>query len=188
MYRLALALLILAIAPAAAEAAPFGELPLQPVKDPARCLRATGAPGEVVRWAPEGAEFVQATASGFGAPVKIALGDTFLECPIAKAQPTGAAVVIENVDDGIAFAVREPGGAWGPHQLIERRDGHNVDNPVAAVSPRGDVAVAWTETTFQHDDLAARILVMRRPAGGKFGAPIELQKLTKYRLGKPHAV
>src|SRR3954471_14168088 len=119
MYRLAVAPLILALAPgaaptapvagvaglpvqapappAAAEAAPFGGLPVQPVKDPARCLRATGAPGEVVRWAPQGAEFLQATASGFGAPVKIGLGDSFLECPIAKAQPTGAAVVIEEV-------------------------------------------------------------------------------------------
>ncbi len=188
MYRLALALLILAMAPAAAEAAPFGELPVQSVQNPARCLRATGAPGEVVRWAPQGAEFLQATASGFGAPVKIGLGDSFLECPIAKAQPTGAAVVIEEVDDGIAFAVREPGGTWGPTQLIERTDGHTLDDPAAAVSPRGDVAIAWTDTTLVHDDLEARVLVRRRPAGGKFGAPIELHKRAPYRSAKPHAV
>ena len=186
MLRLALALLILATLPAAAAAAPFGELPVQPVQNPARCLRATGTPGEVVRWAPQGAEFLQATASGFGAPVKIGLGDSLLECPIAKAQPTGAAVVIEEVDDGIAFAVREPGGTWGPTQLIERKTGHTLDDPAAAVSPRGDVAVAWTDTTLVHDDLAARVLVMRRPAGGKFGAPIELQKRAPYRVAKPH--
>jgi hypothetical protein len=71
MYRLALVLLVLAIAPAAAAAAPFGELPAQSVQNPARWMRATGAPGEVVRWAPQGAEFLQ---------------------------PTGAAVVIEEVD------------------------------------------------------------------------------------------
>jgi hypothetical protein len=186
MYRLALVLLLLAITPAAAEAAPFGELPPLAVKNPARCLRATGAPGEVVRWAPQGAEFLQVTASGFAAPVKIGLGDSFLECPVAKAQPTGAAVVIEEVDDGIAFAVREPGGTWGPTQLIERTDGHTLDDPAAAVSPRGDVAVAWTDTTLVHDDLAARVLVMRRPAGGKFGAPIELQKRAPYEAAKPH--
>ena len=185
MYRLALALLILAAMPAAAEAAPFGELPPVAVTNAARCLRATGAPGEVVRWAPQGAEFLQATASGFGAPVKIGLGDSFLECPVAVAQPTGAAVVIQRVDDGIAFAVREPGGTWGPTQLIAPEDGHTLDNPVAAISPRGDVAVAWTDTTLVHDDLAARVLVMRRPAGGKFGAPIELQKRTSYELAKP---
>jgi hypothetical protein len=174
MYRLALALLILAVTPAAANAAPFGELPPVAVKDPARCLRATGAPGEVVRWAPEGAEFQQATASGFSAPVKIALGDSFLECPVATAQPTGAAVVIEHVDDGIAFAVRDPGGAWGPNQLIEDREGHLVDDPVAVVSPRGDVAVGWTETMFGHND-RNRLLVMRRPPGGQVGAPVELR-------------
>ena len=49
MIRLALALLMLASLPAAADAAPFGELPVQPVAFPARCLRATGAPGEVMR-------------------------------------------------------------------------------------------------------------------------------------------
>ena len=72
MYRLALALLILAATPVAASAAPFGELSPLTVKNPARCLRATGAPGEVVRWAPGGADFVQATASGFSAPVHVA--------------------------------------------------------------------------------------------------------------------
>ena len=185
MSRLALALLILAVTSAAAKAAPFGELPPVAVKNPARCLRATGAPGEVVRWAPEGAEFQQATASGFSAPVKIALGDSFLECPVATAQPTGAAVVIEHVDDGIAFAVRDPGGAWGPNQLIEDTEGHLVDNPVAVVSPRGDVAVGWTETMFGHTD-RNRLLVMRRPPGGQFGAPVELQKPIPYLHGKPH--
>ena len=49
MHRPALALLILAAAPASAAAAPFGELPPLVVRSPARCLRATGAPGEVVR-------------------------------------------------------------------------------------------------------------------------------------------
>src|SRR3954471_14682909 len=112
MYRLALALLLLAITPAAAEAAPFGELSPLAVKHPARCLRATGAPGEVVRWAPGGADFVQATASGFGAPVHVALGDGFGDCPLAMAQPSGAAVVVEETSDGIAFAVRDPAGAW----------------------------------------------------------------------------
>ena len=45
MYRLALALIMLAAAPAAASAAPFGELSPLTVKNPARCLRAIeGAP------------------------------------------------------------------------------------------------------------------------------------------------
>src|SRR3954454_18373636 len=157
MYRLALALLILAVAPAAAEAAPFGELPVQPVKDPARCLRATGAPGEVVRWAPEGAEFLQATATGFGAPVTVALGDAPISCPVAMARPSGAAVIVEQVGDAIAFAARDPGGSWGPAQTIAEPVGHDFDDAVAAVSSRGDAVVAWTDLTDLHHQDAARV-------------------------------
>ncbi len=186
MTRLALALLLLVSLPAAADAAPFGELPVQPVASPARCLRATGAPGEVVRWAPEGAEFLQATASGFGAPVKVALGDARIRCPVASAQPSGAAVVVAQVDDGIAFAVRDPGGAWGPAQTIAEPLGHDLQDAVAAVSSRGDAVVAWTDLSDLHGRDAARVLVMRRPAGGAFGPPLELQKLTPYRLDPPH--
>src|SRR5262245_43629148 len=118
MSRLALALLILAAIPATASAAPFGELPPLTVKSPARCLRATGAPGEVVRWAPGGADFLQATPSGFGAPVHVKLDGGFGECPLAMARPSGAGIVVEHTDNGIAFAVRDPGGAFGPTQTI----------------------------------------------------------------------
>ena len=184
MYRLALALLILAATPAAASAAPFGELSPLTVKSPARCLRATGAPGEVVRWAPGGADFVQATASGFSAPVHVTLGDRFGQCPLAMAQPSGAAIVVVQTDDGIAFAVRDPAGAWGPTQTVTEADDHAIDDPVAAVSARGDAVVAWTDIAVSDD--AARLLVARRPAGGAFGNPIELQPLTRYRLAPPH--
>src|SRR3954471_18147657 len=179
MSRLAIALLILAAFPAAAAAAPFGELSPVTVKSPARCLRATGAPGEVVRWAPGGADFLQATASGFGAPVHVALGDSFGDCPLAMAQPSGAAVVVTKTDDGIAFAVRDPEGAWGPTQMVAEADGHAIDDPSAAVSARGDAVVAWTGITLSGSDDAARLLVARRPAGGTFGTPVELQPLKR---------
>src|SRR4051794_18035743 len=186
MHRLALALLILAATPAAASAAPFGELSPLTVQHPARCLRATGAPGEVVRWAPGGADFLQVTASGFGAPVRVALGDGFGDCPLAMAQPSGAAIVVKETNDGIAFAVREPGGAWGPTQTIDEADGHSVDDPVGAVSARGDAVVAWTDKTLLRSKDAARLLVARRPAGGAFGNPVELQPLKTYSLAAPH--
>src|SRR4051812_26906455 len=134
MLRLALVLLLLM--PAAAEAAPFGELPAQPVANPARCLRATGTLGEVVRWAPDGAEIVQATASGFGAPVHIDLGERFGECPTAVAQPSGAALVMKLRYDGIGVAVRDPGGALAPPPAPPAA-GDSLQSPVAAVSPRG---------------------------------------------------
>jgi len=189
VIRLPLALLILAVLPAAADAAPFGELPVQPVAFPARCLRATGAPGEVVRWAPEGAEFLQATASGFGAPVKVALGDAEIRCPVAVAQPGGAAAVVAQVDlgddFGLAFAARDPGGGWGPVQTITEPLYHDLDDAVAAVDARGDAVVAWTDKFDQDDRDVARVLVMRRPAGGTFGPPQELQASTPYRVDAP---
>src|SRR4051812_35770224 len=166
MHRLALALLILAAIPAAASAAPFGELSPLTVRSPARCLRATGAPGEVVRWAPGGADFAQATASGFGAPVHVTLGDGFGDCPLAMAQPSGAAVVVEKTYDGIAFAVRDARGAWGPTQTVTGADGDSLEYPAAAVSANGDAVVAWTDVSELHSHTAARLLVARRPAGG----------------------
>jgi hypothetical protein len=185
MHRLALALLILTATPAAAHAAPFGELPALAVKTPARCLRATGAPGEVVRWAPDGAEFLQATASGFGAPVHVPLGDRFGECPLAMAQPSGAGVVTERLDDGIAVAARDPGGSWGAAQTFSAGS-RSTEVPAAAVTSRGDAVVAWTETQDAgHDAAAARVLIARRPAGGTFGAPIAVTPLKTYELAPP---
>src|SRR3954471_16734861 len=183
MLRLALVLLLLMPA-AAAEAGPFGELTPLTVKHPARCLRATGAPGEVVRWAPDGAEIVQATASGFGASVHIKLDDSFGECPIAVAQPSGAAVVLQQLDEGIGVAVRDRGGSFGPVQTLGNRDAP-IDDPAAAVTPRGDVVVGWTEKVLVKSEIRARLLVARRPAGGTFGAPIELQAPKHYDFARP---
>src|SRR4051794_34375014 len=183
MLRLALVLLLLMPA-AAAEAGPFGELTPLTVKHPARCLRATGAPGEVVRWAPDGAEIVQATASGFGAPVHIDLGERFGECPTAVAQPSGAALVMKLSYDGIRLAARDPGGTFGPPQTLGAPD-DRAESPVAAVTPRGDAVVAWTHNESAGERFAARVLVARRPAGGRFGAPVELPPLKRYSLAPP---
>jgi hypothetical protein len=170
--------------PAAAEAAPFGELPPMTVKSPGLCLRATGAPGEVVRWAADGAEMVQATASGFGASVHVKLGQSYGECPITVAQPSGAAVVLQLLEEGIGVAVRDPGGSFGPVQTLGTRDAP-IDDPAAAVTPRGDVVVGWTEKVLVRSEIRARLLVARRPAGGTFGAPIELQAPKHYDFSRP---
>src|SRR3954454_13380042 len=112
MWRVALALLLLM--PATADAAPFGELPFQSLPGPARCLRATGVPGELVRWAPDGVEFFQATRSGFGPPAHVVLGEASGVCPIVVSQPSGAALIVQQARDnsGLELAVREPGGDW----------------------------------------------------------------------------
>src|SRR4051812_39746595 len=118
MLRAALALAILM--PATAEATPFGELPFQPLQSPARCLRATGVPGELLRWAPDGAEVFQATRSGFGPPVHVVLGEAPGVCPIVATQPSGAALIVQDpYQGGLEVAVREPGGDWLTQVLPE---------------------------------------------------------------------
>ena len=184
MPRIALALAFLLLLPAAADAAPFGELAPLTVKSPGRCLRATGAPGEVVRWVPDGAEMVQATASGFGASVHIKLGDSFGECPIAVAQPSGAEVVLQLRDEGIGVAVRDPGGSFGPVHTLGTPDAP-IDDPVAAVTARGDVAVGWIEKELVKGKIVAHVLVARRPAGGTFGPPVDLQRPKPYDFSRP---
>jgi len=55
-----LTLALAGLAPAAASAAPFGEPPFTPVSGEATCLRATGVPGELVRWTSTGARLEEA--------------------------------------------------------------------------------------------------------------------------------
>ncbi|HEY6890356.1 MAG TPA: hypothetical protein VI300_21305, partial [Solirubrobacter sp.] len=80
LLRLALPFALCAVLPATASAADFGALPPLPVTPAARCVRPTGAPGEVVRWAPGGADLIQATPTGFGAATRVALGDVQSAC------------------------------------------------------------------------------------------------------------
>jgi hypothetical protein len=182
VLRLALALALLL--PATASAAPFGEQPSLAVKEPGRCLRATGAPGEVARWAPDGVDLVQATASGFGASVHVDLGDSYGECPAVAGQPSGAAAVAELREDGIGVAVRDPGGGFGPVQTLGTEE-VGINDPVAAVSPRGDVAVGWIQKELVKGEIVAHVLVARRPAGGTFGKPVDLQRARPYDFSGP---
>src|SRR4051794_39416852 len=85
-----------AVAAPAASAAPFGELPFQPVKGGVSCLRATGAPGELVAWAADGARFLHATPAGVADAGGVRLGPPG-GCPVAAAQPNGAGVVASTV-------------------------------------------------------------------------------------------
>src|SRR5215468_10781895 len=98
----------------------FGVLPFQPVEHPARCLRATGVPGELLRWAPDGVEVFQASRSGFGAPAHVVLGDAPGNCPVVATQPSGAAVIVqEPYAGGFEVAVRDPGGDWHTEPVPE---------------------------------------------------------------------
>ena len=175
MPRLPLALAFLLLIPATAGAAPFGELPFETLQSPARCLRATGVPGELVRWARDGAEVFQANRSGFGAPVHVVLGEAPAICPIVAAQPSGAALIVqEPYEGGIELAVREPGGDWHT-QALPDTPGHLRVHVDADVSSRGDAVIGWQDLRDGLSGTSDRVLVARRPAGGTFGAPVELK-------------
>src|SRR5262245_44884512 len=152
---IALTAALLAAAPASA--APFGELPFQVAPGGVSCLRATGAPGELIAWAPGGARPLRATATGLVAETTLALGDTD-RCPVAAVQPNGAGVVAVATPKSITVALREPGGAWSapvvlPHSAVE------TDRVAAAISERGDAILAWRE----YADRQQRIRAVRRP-------------------------
>ncbi len=163
------------LAPASAIAAPFGEPAFRPVDGAATCLRATGAPGELVRATATGAEFLQAGPSGLTPVAAVAMDRRVETCPAAAARGSGAGIVaaIANGDDAdspqIATAIREPGGLWGP--AIETPTAVRSSNGVTVgVSERGDAIVAYATTPQD----VVHIQAIRRSPGAAFGPPEEL--------------
>jgi hypothetical protein len=178
-------LLACALLPAPASAAGFGALPVLPVHPAGRCLRATGAPGELVRWRADGAELIQATPSGFGAATGVPLGD-MLDCPSAATRASGAGVIAAPLNlQGIGVALRDPGGSWMPATRIALAPIHEVGDLATAVSDRGDALVAWSESQELANDVGARVLVARRTPGAPLGAPEVLGPLRAYRGHEP---
>src|SRR5689334_16221216 len=86
---------LLASAPAAS-AAPFGELPFQPVSGTATCLRPTGTPGELIRQTRSGIQVIDASSTGLTNAATLAAGG-ISGCADAASWPGGGSV--------IAFAV-----------------------------------------------------------------------------------
>jgi hypothetical protein len=80
---------------APASAVPFGELPFTPVAGSATCLRATGAPGELVRSSPTGARFMTVSPAGVAEAGGVTTGVASQQCPQAAARPGGAGVVAQ---------------------------------------------------------------------------------------------
>jgi hypothetical protein len=163
MRRALIAAAVLLALPVTASAAPFGELPFRPVGGAATCLRATGAPGELVRWVAGGAEVLQARPDGLVPVATVPLGK-LRDCP-AVADASGWSVLAGATASGVRIALREPGGAWGPPITIAAKVTYGVE---VAISARGDVLVAWQEPASPRTTL---VRALRRPAGGAFGAP-----------------
>lgn len=168
MLRALLTTLAVLAFPAGASAAPFGELPFQPTDGAAACLRATGAPGEVVRWVRGGVQTMTARADGLHPTGGVPLG-TSTSCPDVAGHPNGAAVLAASVTGGIRVALREPGSAsWSAPVTLKAAEHANVAG--LAISPRGDVVLAFMETG-EAIEARTTVRVVRRPAGGTFGAP-----------------
>lgn len=164
--------------PASAQAAPFGEPPFTPVAGAATCLRATGAPGELVRNADSGARFVQAGPAGFTAGAEIRVGGQIDECPAAASQPSGAGVLaalLEGERTSVRVSLREPGSAtWSTPVTLA--GAHPLSPPVVAVSEHGDAVIAWIDLKLSGErEISSNVMVSRRPAGGTFGAPQRLE-------------
>ncbi len=163
------------LAPASALAAPFGEPSFLPVSGAATCLRATGAPGELVRATSKGAEFLQVDPPGVRPVAALALERYTDACPAAAARAGGAGIVAAIVDGQasdvhrIATAVREPGGGWGPVNFTETPSSA-LSDPGVGVSDRGDAVVAYATAV---EDVV-HIQAIRRTPGGPFEPAEEL--------------
>ncbi len=169
MRLLIAALAAALLAPASASAAPFAALPFVTIAGGTSCVRAAGAPGELVAWTPEGASFLRATASGLTREPAASLGRPE-SCPAAATRPNGTGVAAAPVSGAMAVALREPGGAWGTPAKLIVPSTTAVTDLATAVSDRGDALVVWTEMNFQSRRIRTRVRVARRAAGGAFGA------------------
>ena len=130
-----------------ASAAPFGELPFRPVSGAATCLRATGAPGELVRAPATGAEVLRAGPAGSDAGRRLPPADA-RRLPARRRRGRAAPgwsrtprATATTPSRSSRRVVREPGGSWGP---VDRRAA--APGPATArrvgVSERGDALVA----------------------------------------------
>jgi hypothetical protein len=163
MLRFALfAASMVLLAPATASAAPFGELPFLATGAAATCLRATGAPGELIRSSRNGARFLHAGPTGIAETGLVETGTPQEECPQVAARPSGAAVIAQS-GSGLWVATRDPGGGWTkPARLAPE-----ASRAAVAVADSGAAVVAWLEPG---SGKRFTVKAMRRPAGGAFGA------------------
>ena len=107
-------------------------------------------------------------------------------CPVVATAPSGAAVAVANpVRRGryvLLAATREPGAAFTAPQPIATARGDDVDDIYAAVAADGAAVVAWVESRLRGDDYRERLHVVRRTAGGPWGAVETLATSTTLHL------
>jgi hypothetical protein len=153
-------------------AAPLAEVPFQqlPGNAMATCLRATGTPGGLALLGPlsrvdAASDLLAADVSGVRLDGRVRLGAP-ADCAAAASAPGGASVLAGAVNGArggeVRAAARDPGGALGAPVLLGDASQESFVAVAAAVAPRGDAVVAWTEV----DGDRVRVFAARRVAGG----------------------
>ena len=173
MRRALLAAALVLGAPGTAAAAPFSELAPRAIHDDPACLRATGAPGELINHTrtgdPSQVRLSSVGPQGFTRSTTLP-AKTLGRCAAADAKPGGAGIVAITAAEfeaggqpSIDAILREPGGTWGPAQIA--LDASSVRTVASAVSDRGDALVAAIR-----DSREDRVTVeaTRRAPGGAF--------------------
>ena len=173
MTRLVLTVAALLAFPAAAAAAPLGELPFEQRKGVAGCLQATGAPGGLAVLGPYSrrASATDLLTAGGERTARVNLGRLFTCAAVAEA-PGGAAIMAgsavtrggDSADTRVV--VRDPGGAFGAAMRLDR----SFARPAVAIAPSGAAAVAWVAGGGR-PAAERRLVVARRASGGEFAPP-----------------
>ena len=167
-WMLLLAVAALAL-PASASAATLGEVAPLTLRGNEDCAGTTGAPGELVVATKTGVRFVSATRAGFQLGQALDLGPNF-ECQAVKVRPSGAGVIVGDVQGAIVAVVRDPGGTWSAPATISKTNSSAYSLYASAdVSDRGDVIVAYKESRYGEEE-HTRFKVARRAPGQTFGA------------------
>ena len=90
--------------------------------------------------------------------------------------PDGGAVLAVSADQTLRAFERPPGdGAFAPSEPLDRSYEGIVTQTAVALDPSGAALVAWSLAD-QSDESRPRVrlLAARRPAGGRFGAPVSV--------------
>jgi hypothetical protein len=122
--------------------------------------------------------FVQAAIGsadgGFGAPIDLSADIQFAaDDPALAMNPAGNAIAVwslERSDDQVVQAMDRPaGGSFGAAVDVSPA-GEQAFRPDVAMNAAGEVIVTWS----RHDGSASSVHASVRPAGGSFGAPVDL--------------
>lgn len=183
----ALAASVGALAPAAADGFIETAARSSPRDAIATCLRSTGDPGQLALLGPlsrrgSPTDLVEAGGGRLSERGRASVGALF-EC--AAVATGGSTLVVAGArwrGDGeprLKVLVRDRAAKDSRTTTLGRIRPGSDGQVAAAVSPRGDVLVAWVDgdaATLESSG-RARIMVARRPPGGSFGAPEQLAPL-----------